>query len=230
MNTPDFNTNFVSNKTQQSFTFVTEHDEGNDISNATRTSVANTLLHYANAANLSAVLKFDQADREDMPSMDTPWDCLIKNGTLNYHFWRRLQLGFVDSRDRDGHMYDLFCWIRCTTTRKLGIVIKIQRIDCKNDNNTILVYELNSTLPHRPTVQPIVDICKSVVNGEYLGETNEVLLLVKAKSTVSRNVFFIDLFERSIDQLEVQYISAYEGKCATLVTNSALTYFCCGVP
>ena len=117
----------------------------------------------------------------------------------------------MDNGDRKGHVYDLHCWIRWTLPRKVGTTVNVTLADCKNNDSTLLVYELNSTLLSKPTMRPLVDVCKDAGNGDYTGETNEILALLVARSTASRNRFVVEFHGRSLEELEVHYVSEREG-------------------
>ena len=117
----------------------------------------------------------------------------------------------MDNGDRKGHVYDLHCWIRWTLTRKVGTTVNVILADCKNNNSTLLVFELNSTLLRKPTMRPLVDVCTDAGDGDYTGETNEILALLVAKSTASRNRFVIKIHGRSLEELKVHYVSEREG-------------------
>ena len=171
----------------------------------------NTLLHYANNANLTSVLKHNMASIQGMVVADTLWECLEKNGTLKVSDLYKIIIIHDNGRYHGGNTYDRFCWIRATVREKWATVVKVNMKDCKDNDNTMLVFELNSTLPHTPSLRPIVDICSSKQNKEYFGETDEVLVLV-TKRTASRNKFLIHVYGRSPDQLKVHYITQHQGK------------------
>ena len=175
------------------------------------TSGRNNFLQPAVSANLTAILKHDQSSRQDILYTDALWECLQTNGTLHHYDFVSFGIFFEDKKDRRGHVHDLHCWIWWTLLRKTGTTVNVKMADCKNNDSTLLVYELNSTLLRKPTIRPLVHVCKDGENGENFGKTNEILALLMTKGTGSRNKFYVEIHGRSLEELEVHYLSEREG-------------------
>ena len=144
---------------------------------------------------------------------DTIINCLKRNGTLHFQIrtfasvpiWYQVHNRYIGSKQTQ------FCVIRWTFVGNVGTLSQVLMKNCKKREDSASVYELNSTLAHKPQIKQLFRICEASPVNHHLGETNEILVFIKTKDVDPFMRFYMEVNTRSSESLKIHFSSVKKG-------------------
>ena len=155
-------------------------------------------------------------------------NCLVRNGSLhrisNFYISGNVLLQNLFSNAKRGR--NVFCGIRWTISGApgiLGTVSRFEQITCNNHDDIVSLYELNTTIPGKPQIKKLTDMCQATHTENYYGQTNEILIIIFVKDTIFHSEFSLKTNAAYKGDLEIHYQSNLSGKVLLIFTGKEKT-------
>ena len=138
-------------------------------------------------------------------------DCLKRNGSVHIRSMLLKSVMVFDQTYDTRRGQDMFCLVRWTIVGNVGVLVKILLKDCSATAVKAFLYELDSTVPHRPQIRLMCSVCEGIIKKSYYGHTNELLVFLTVKNSDYISKFFLEMTRRSLDTLKIHFSSDEEG-------------------